>query len=100
MHSNFLAAHTLKTKDDIVLVPQPSNDVNDPLNWSQPKKSLAFSPIVVFAFLGNWMIAGLGVAILILFQEFGKDFNTTVQGLIGFPVLALGAGVSLSCESS
>jgi hypothetical protein len=75
------------------LIPQPSNDINDPLNWSQAKKVLAFSPIVVFAFLGNWVVAGLGGAILLLIEEFGRDLNTTVQGVIGFAVLALGAGV-------
>lgn len=26
---------------DIVLVPTPSNDVDDPLNWSHPRKALA-----------------------------------------------------------
>ena len=76
------------------MIPQPSNDVNDPLNWSEGKKALAFTPIVVFAFLGNWVVAGLGVAILLLIDEFGRDLNTTVQGVIGYGVLALGAGVT------
>lgn len=77
------------------MIPQPSNDINDPLNWPQWKKALAFAPIVNFAFLGNWVVAGLGVAVLLLIDEFGRDLNTTVQGVIGYCVLALGAGVTL-----
>jgi len=91
----FLASHVLKTKDDIVLVPQPSDDPNDPLNWSTYKKALAFGPIISFAFLGNWVVAGFGVALLLLIEEFQRDLNTTAQDLIGMPVLALGAGVFL-----
>ena len=40
------------------------------------------------------MVAGLGVATLLLINEFGRDLNTTVQGVIGYCVLALGAGVT------
>jgi len=75
------------------LVPQPSDDVNDPLNWPTLKKTLAFAPIVTFSFLGNWVVAGFGVALLLLIDEFHRDLNATAQGLIGMPVLALGAGV-------
>lgn len=75
------------------MVPQPSDDVNDPLNWPTIKKGLAFGPIIVFAFLGNWVVAGLGVALLLLIDDFGRDLNATSQGMIGFSVLALGAGV-------
>lgn len=92
--SDSIAAHRFKSVDDIVLIPQPSDDVNDPLNWPAYKKTLCFSPIILFAFMGNWSIAGLGVAILFLIQDFGRDLNTTAQGIIGFGVLALGAGVN------
>lgn len=33
---------------DIVLVPTPSNDVDDPLNWTPRRKALAASCIVVY----------------------------------------------------
>jgi hypothetical protein len=87
----------LKTtaKDDIVLIPQPSDDVNDPLNWSKRKKSGAFVPVLVFAFLGNWVTAGLGVALLILSEDFAVDLTKASQGFIGYCVLGLGVGVLL-----
>lgn len=76
-----------------MLIPQPSDDPNDPLNWSTFKKALAFTPIIIFTALGNWVAAGLGFAIPILIADFGHSFSATAQGLIGFTVLALGCGV-------
>lgn len=89
------AAHQFKDKGntDIVLIPQPSDDVNDPLNWPAWKKSLAFSTILVFTALVTWVIGGLGTAIVLLIEEFGKDLNDTATGLISWCVLTLGAGV-------
>ena len=43
--------------------------------------------------MGNWVVAGFGVALLLLIEDFQRDLNATAQGLIGMPVLALGAGV-------
>jgi len=37
----------------IVLVPQPSNDPNDPLNWSTVKKAIVFANGIAFAFFGS-----------------------------------------------
>ena len=90
-----LAAHQFKDKGntDIVLVPQPSDDVNDPLNWPAWKKALAFSTILVFTSLVTWTIGGLGTAIVLLIQEFGRDLNATATNLISWSVLTLGAGV-------
>ena len=85
--------HHRKTKGDIVLIPQPSDDPNDPLNWPLWKKALAFMPVVIFTTLTNWTIAGLGVAIPILIGEFRKSFSATAQDLNGLCVLLLGAGV-------
>jgi len=89
-----IAAHRLKHTGDLVLIPQPSDDVNDPLNWSQAKKIRAFTPVIVFSFLGNWCVAGLAIALLLLVEDFGRDLNTTAQAFIEFPTLALGLGVN------
>ena len=75
------------------MVPQPSDDINDPLNWPLWKKALAFMPVVIFTALGNWTLAGLGVAIPVLIGEFGRDLNATAQDLNGLSVLMLGVGV-------
>jgi hypothetical protein len=93
LHFSQLADHRLKTKNEVVLIPQPSDDVNDPLNWPTWKKGLAFAPILVFAALGNWVIVGLAVAIPDLIKEFGHNLQDTAQAINGFPVLVLGVGV-------
>lgn len=44
---------------DIVLIPQPSKDPNDPLRWSQNKKNLQFAILFYWSFLTavatNWV---------------------------------------------
>jgi hypothetical protein len=48
----------LKTTSDgaIVLIPQPSDDPNDPLNWSSMKKHLVFLSLLPGCFLTDWVI--------------------------------------------
>ncbi|KAF2093009.1 MFS general substrate transporter [Rhizodiscina lignyota] len=40
----------------IVLIPQPSDDPNDPLNWSWLKKHLVFASLLPGCFLTDWVI--------------------------------------------
>ena len=69
------------------MIPQPSDDVNDPLNWPAWKKSLAFSTILVFTALVTWVIGGLGTAII-----------STPQGLMtGRKAYQLGLGGEVVC---
>jgi hypothetical protein len=85
----------LKSKEnsDIVLVPQPADDPNDPLKWPTWKKTVAAVSVIFFAGFGGWLIGGIGSGIPLLIDEFGKDLNTTVDGVINWAVLTLGAGV-------
>jgi len=48
----------LKTAKDgsTVLIPQPSDDPNDPLNWSSFKKHLVFLTLLPGCFLTDWVI--------------------------------------------
>lgn len=55
-------AHQADLKQD--LVPQPSSDVNDPLNWSQSKKHLILLIISVTALLPDYGSATGAVAII------------------------------------
>jgi hypothetical protein len=98
------AARSLNLKEkghtDIVLVPQPSNDVNDPLNWPVSKKVLAFFSIMLFVVLNGWVMVGPGPAIVLLMEEFNTDLNQTVRGVITWCVLTLGIGVLCSNDIS
>src|SRR5215471_8268559 len=86
------ATHHLKSKEnsDIVLLPQPTNDPNDPLNWSAWKKAVAILSILWFSGMGGWIVGGISPAIVIIGKEFDKDLTDTVKGVINWFVLLLG----------
>jgi MFS family permease len=91
------AGHNLHLKDvknsDVVLVPQPSNDPNDPLNWPVWKKVAAFSAVVWFSALDGWLTSGPSSAIPILVKEFHEDLNSITTGVVSWCILTLGLGV-------
>jgi hypothetical protein len=86
----------LKNKEntDIVLVPQPSDDVNDPLNWPKWKKIVAFISIAILTALTGWIIVALSPAIVLLEEDFHTSLNETATLGITWCVFALGIGVS------
>jgi hypothetical protein len=54
-----------------VLVPQPSSDPNDPLNWSWTRKHLMLAVVSTTAFLGDFG-SGAGIPLIVLQgQEWG-----------------------------
>ena len=88
-----VARHKHKRGTDIVLVPQPSNDINDPLNWPAWKRGLAFSTICVFTFVVSWTLGGLGAALVELSMSLKSDLNATVHGTVSWVSLTIGLGV-------
>ena len=54
-----------------VLVPQPSDDPNDPLNWSHTKKGLILGTISVAAFLAEFQCTTGNPCILLQGAEWG-----------------------------
>jgi len=92
-----LASHRHKSKpnSDIVLVPQPTDDPNDPLNWPYSKKIAALCSSGTLAFMAGWIVGGLGTAVPALMQEFGTDLHETINATVNWPVLMLGLGVKL-----
>ena len=79
---------------DIVLVPRPSDSVNDPLRWPQWKKYLAFLNVCLLTFMTTAWVGGLSTAFYVLSLEFNKDLSATT-GLLIWPVLAAGLCVSV-----
>ena len=51
-----VAGQALQTASDgrTILIPQPSTDANDPLNWSNTKKNLMLLTIAVVAFMPDF----------------------------------------------
>jgi hypothetical protein len=93
--------HQLKDvkNTDIALIPQPSDDVNDPLNWCKWKKSVAFLCVCFYAFLGSWIMGGVTLGIPGIITEFDVSLNNAVNGLISWVVLTLGVGVVSKARS-
>ncbi|KAK5231418.1 hypothetical protein LTR72_000599 [Exophiala xenobiotica] len=61
----------LKMRGDIVLMPQPSDDPNDPLNWSSFRKHMAMSTISYLAFVCYMAVTSLVPGTLQLAETFG-----------------------------
>ena len=78
---------------DILLIPQPSDDPNDPLNWPQWKKGAAFITIQIFTFLSIWILGGIGAALILIIHDFRVDLTGAVRGLVSWMVLTIGLAV-------
>lgn len=67
-----------KKKDDIVLVPTPSLDPDDPLNWTPKRKLLATSCVVMYAI----MVRIPSSAVYSVTSPISKATDLTVHTLI------------------
>ena len=63
-----VAGQTLRTASDgrTILIPQPSRDPNDPLNWSSLKKHVMLLTIAVVAFMSDF---GSSIAVVTLLPQ-------------------------------
>lgn len=74
-----------------VLIPQPSDDTNDPLNWSRFKKGYHLAIIAYLAFLPDFG-SSIGISALIpQAKQWGLPENTVQHNLVG-NLFCLGAG--------
>ena len=73
----------------IVLVPQPSNDPNDPLNWPQWKKEMIIILVSGAALMATVVYCTILPATLILAQVFNQSL-TEVSNSTGSHVMAIG----------
>ncbi|MCJ1471680.1 hypothetical protein MMC13_000320 [Lambiella insularis] len=87
------ANSSLRTTRDgqIILRPQPSNDPDDPLNWSQLKKHLILLVISATAFLPDYGGSMGAVALIPQAVEWNMTEDGVLQALVG-NVFVIGAG--------
>lgn len=69
----------------------PAEDPNDPLQWSNFKKTMILVVCALYSFLGNSSLLGPSVYIAIFAEEFNISANTA-SGLISYANLAFGFG--------
>ncbi|KAM5354823.1 hypothetical protein ACJ41O_001469 [Fusarium nematophilum] len=75
----------------VVLVPQPSDDPNDPLNWSGAKKGVVLSVILMgTAFVCVIPSPMLNAGIVQISMDLGRSFSDIAK-LNGYMLLAVGA---------
>ncbi|KAF2102203.1 MFS general substrate transporter [Rhizodiscina lignyota] len=71
----------LKRKGQTILQPQPSDSINDPLNWSYTRKGTIFLIMLVAAIAIVGINQMLNTGLQILAVQFGTDFATIVRDL-------------------
>jgi hypothetical protein len=74
-----------------VLIPQPSQDPNDPLNWSQTRKNLCLLIISCCSFLPDYGSATGAVTLIAQAQVYGMSEDEVNHSQVG-NVFMLGAG--------
>ncbi|KAJ4146802.1 hypothetical protein NW765_016726 [Fusarium oxysporum] len=82
----------------IVLVPQPSDDPNDPLNWPRWKKEMFTVSIIIGCGCVGAIGPLLGPALVPLAEEFDVPLQTFTLGFTGALLIALAFG-NLFCNS-
>ncbi|KAJ2907049.1 MFS general substrate transporter [Zalerion maritima] len=69
--------------NEIILIPTPSNDPNDPLNWSQPYKYYMAIVVCLAMMMCNFLAAGPSIAIAeAAFTFFPSSFASGDEGAI------------------
>ncbi|KAJ9626697.1 hypothetical protein H2204_009967 [Knufia peltigerae] len=74
---------------NVVLVPHPSSDVNDPLRMPSWKKWAAFINVCILTFMTTAWVGGITPSLFVLSVEFKVDVSRAT-GLLTWPVLAAG----------
>ncbi|KAJ9617883.1 hypothetical protein H2204_013352 [Knufia peltigerae] len=88
--ADFEGAHFVHGgKENVVLVPQPHDDLHDPLNWSPAWKRTILANTAAYMFLGNFTSLSISPMTPVLMAEFNVNI-TKVALLTGVCILALG----------
>lgn len=93
LHHYFNVTHG--TQNDIILVPQPSSDPEDPLNWSKWRKHLTFFWACWFVFFAAGQSAALSPALLTMETELDISLAELNYGT-GYLFLCYGIGCLLT----
>ncbi|KAK1637576.1 major facilitator superfamily domain-containing protein [Colletotrichum phormii] len=80
---------------NIVLVPQPSSDPNDPLSWTRKRKTFNISWVMTWCFFGAAIVSGLSPAYLQIQADTGISVADLSTGN-GLMYLFLGWGTLLT----
>jgi hypothetical protein len=74
------ARHAEGGQKDIVLVPSPSSDPDDPLNWSSSRKALSTLCMCVYTLMVGIASAAIYSVLVPISEETGLTLNNLNQG--------------------
>ena len=80
---------------EIVLVPQPTNDPNDPLKWSKNRKMISMATAMAWCFFIGALISGLSPAYILIEEDTGISVADLSTGN-GLMYLMMGWGTVLT----
>ncbi|KAL5456344.1 hypothetical protein PMIN07_006678 [Paraphaeosphaeria minitans] len=83
--------HAESGQRDIVLVPSPSSDPDDPLNWSAPRKALSTVCMCMYTLMVGIASAAIYSVLVPISEETGISLTTLNQGT-GYMFLFFGWG--------
>ncbi|KAL6241046.1 hypothetical protein RBB50_011949 [Rhinocladiella similis] len=83
------SVHQHPNNPHLVLIPQPSEDPNDPLRWPRWKKMMPLVLVNFFAFMVSYVITGLSTGFVLLREEFNQS-TASITNLLSFCILTLG----------
>lgn len=81
--------------DNFTLVPEPSNDPADPLNWSQKRKALQLACIILYVCAGCFVPGSLYAIYQPIQEQTGLSLDNLNSG-VGYTYLAIGLGASIT----
>ncbi|KAH6980644.1 major facilitator superfamily domain-containing protein [Ilyonectria sp. MPI-CAGE-AT-0026] len=84
-----------KNAQDIVLIPQPSDDPDDPLRWSPPRKTTTVVCAMGWCFISAFTCAGLSPAYVLIERDTGISIGDLSTGN-GLMFLFLGWGTLIT----
>ena len=89
---------TLIRGNEIVLIPQPTNDPYDPLNMPEWRKWATLAVLGLFSIFSVLLSSGMGAFVGLMFKEYHG--NPRVPDLLVYPTLFMGLGNVIGIPAS
>ncbi|EGC41836.1 MFS transporter [Histoplasma capsulatum var. duboisii H88] len=90
----------LKTKHGVVLVPQPSDNVNDPYNWPDIKKNIAIWALALTSGVAVSLGPIISPGLLVASKRYHVSLDQVSTFLIGVLILSIGSGTFFTAAAA
>ncbi|EEH37126.2 hypothetical protein PAAG_07544 [Paracoccidioides lutzii Pb01] len=90
----------LKAKDGVVLVPQPSNSINDPYNWSNVRKNVVIWTLAISSGVSGSLGPLLAPGLVVASERYNVSLDEVSKFLIGLMILFTGASTFFTAAAA